>query len=58
MRRKKKIYSTHIERIIQVEIVMAIEMTSHKFVNLCLACLMQILKLVHSLELDDVKSIR
>jgi hypothetical protein len=56
--RKKIIYFTYIKCIIQVEIIMTIKMTSHKFVNFRLTCLMQILKLMHSLELDDIKSIR
>lgn len=37
---------------------MAIEVPSHEFVNLCLARGVQILELVHGLELDHIKSIR
>jgi len=36
---------------------MAVEMASDKLVNLALACRMEILELVHGLELDDVQAI-
>jgi hypothetical protein len=49
---------THINRIIQVEIIMSIEMALHKLADLLLTCRMQILEFMHSLELDDVKAIR
>ena len=48
---------THIEGIIQIKIVMTVEMASDKLVNLALAGRMEILELVHGLELDDVQAI-
>ena len=37
---------------------MSIEMSPHKLVNLRLGCRMQVLELVHGLELDDIQPIR
>lgn len=37
---------------------MSIEMSSDKFVDLCLRCRMQILEFVHSLELCNIETIR
>jgi hypothetical protein len=47
----------HIEGIIQIKIVMAVEITSDKLVNLALAGRMRIMELVHGLELDDIQAI-
>jgi len=47
----------HIEGIIQIKIVMAVEIASDKLVNLALAGGMQIMELVHGLELDDIQAI-
>ena len=48
---------THIERIIEIEIIMAIEMSPHEIINLTLRRLMQILELMHRLELDHIQPI-
>jgi hypothetical protein len=37
---------------------MAIKVTPHKLIDLRLGCRMQILKLVHRLELDDIQPVR
>ena len=49
---------THIKRVLQIKVVMSVEVTSNKLVDLSLGCLMQVLELVHSLELDDVETVR
>jgi len=37
---------------------MAIKMTPNKFVNLSFSCGMQVLELVHNLELDNIEAVR
>lgn len=49
---------THVECIFEVEIIVTVEVPSNKFVYLRLRRGMQILELVHGLELNDVETIR
>jgi hypothetical protein len=47
----------YVDRIVEIEIVMTIEMASHELVDLSFRCRVQILKFVHSLEFDNVEPI-
>ena len=49
--------SEQVERVVQIEIVMTIEMTSDEIVNLLLGLDVEILEFVHSRELLDVKTV-
>jgi hypothetical protein len=49
--------SEQIKRIVQIEIVMTIEMTSDEIVNLLLGLNVEVLEFVHSCELLDVKTV-
>lgn len=48
----------YIECVIQTEVEVPIEVSTHEIVYLCLCSLVQILKLVHGLELDNIEAIR
>ena len=48
---------TYVECIVEVEIVMAVEMTPDEFVDFCFARGVEVLELVNGLELDDIQSI-
>lgn len=48
---------THVKSVVQVKIVMSIEVTSNKIIDLCLGRGVQVLEFVHSLEFDDVETI-
>ena len=45
---------TYVKRVLQVKVVMTVEMTTDKLVNFGLACGMEILELMHSLEFDNI----
>lgn len=47
----------HVDGILKVKVIMAIEMSSNKLVDLRLRCGMHILELMHSLELDNIQSV-
>jgi hypothetical protein len=49
--------SEQVERVVQIEIVMTIEMTSDKVVNLLLGLDVEVLEFVHGSELLDVETI-
>jgi hypothetical protein len=49
--------SEQIKRVVQIEIVMTIEMTSNEIVNLLLGLNVEVLEFVHSCELLDVKTV-
>ncbi len=49
---------THIKRILEIKVIMPIEVPSNEFVNLRLRGSVQILELVHGLELDHVQTVR
>ena len=49
--------SEQIKRVVQIEIVMTIEMTSDKVVNLLLGLYVEVLELVHSSKLLDVETV-
>lgn len=49
---------THINRIVETKIVLAIKMASHKFVDLGFRSLMKILESVHRLELNGIQAVR
>jgi hypothetical protein len=57
MTRKIKSKSTHVERIVETKVIMAIEMPTNKVINLCLGSGVQVLEFVHRLELDDVETV-
>ena len=48
---------TYVECVFEIKIVMTIEMTANKFIDLCFGGSMKILELVHSLKFDDVQTI-
>ena len=49
--------ATHIERVFEVKVVVAIEVTTNKVVDLGLGSSVEVLELVHRLELDDVETV-
>ena len=48
---------THIEGVVEIEIVVAVEVSADEVVNFRLGGRVQILELVHRLELDDVEAV-
>jgi hypothetical protein len=55
---RKEEKHTHVKGIVKIEVVMSVEVTTDELVNLCFAGGMEILELVHSLELDDIETVR
>ena len=53
----RRIEATHIESVVQVEIVMTIEVATHEFVNFGLTSSMQVLEFMHGLEFDNIQAI-
>lgn len=49
--------SEEVESIVEVEIIVAVEMTANKVVNLLLALGVQVLELMHGRELDDIETV-
>lgn len=49
--------ATYIERVIQIEVKVAVEVTPNEFVDLRLGGRVQVLEFVHRLELDDVQAV-
>lgn len=47
-----------VQRVVQIPIIVAIEMPSHKVINLLLGLCVQILELVHGREFDHVETVR
>ena len=47
-----------VERIVEIEIVVTVEMTSNEIVDLLFRDLVKILEFVHRREFDDVQSVR
>lgn len=49
---------THVKGIVKIEVVMSVEVATDELVDLCFAGGVEVLEFVHSLELDDVETVR
>ena len=48
---------THIEGVVEIEVVVAVKVSANKVVDLGLGGGVEVLELVHGLELDDIESV-
>ena len=48
----------YIEGVVQAEVEVPVEVPTDEVVDLCLGRLVEILELVHCLELDDIEAVR
>jgi hypothetical protein len=50
--------STHVECVVEIEVIMTVKVAPDKFIDFGFACCMQVLKFVHRLEFNDIQTIR